>query len=240
MPRSPIPVKDVLEYLKLEDAAGLVHGSVKYVGCVVTQNSARHYWSYPLNGRIAWAVLDENCLGDAETVPSEIRAKTAPLQEHRTERPLPEPKTPWVGENLPAGAMPKWVPASRIRMWDLGYVAAFMYDFDQAAEIFGARPSTDKDNGGAGPARFFFLELARNRLARLESEERHPDRINLYLPVRDGVAYWDDYDQIMGPLGVPLERAFRQGGVNFKHRKPTPEAQERTRNHHQRMWIPKY
>lgn len=239
MPRSPIPVRDVLEYLKLEDAEGLVHGSVKYVGAVGTQSNAKHYWSYPRNGRLAWAVLDGNCLGDAQRVPSEIRAKTALLEAHPTERPLPHPKVPWVGENLPVGSPPNWVPAGRIRLWDLGYVAAFMFDFDRAAEIFCAKPSTDKYNGGAGPSRFFFLELARNRLARLESEDRHPGRINLYLPERDGVAYWDDYDQVMGPLGVPLENAFRQGGVNFKHRKPTPQAQERTRNHHQRMWIPR-
>ncbi len=235
MPRSPIPVREVLEYLKLEDAEGLVHGSVKYVGCVATRNNTKHYWSYPLNGQLAWAVLDNNHLGDAQRVPAEIRARTAPLEDHRTERPLPLPKNAWVGENRPYGTLPKWVPANRIRMCDLGYVAAFMFNFDQAAKIFGARPSTDKYGGGAGPARFFFLELARSRLASLDSQDRHPGLIRLYLPERNGVVYWDDYDQVMEPLGVPLDEAFRQGGMNFKHRKPTPEALERTRNHYQRM-----
>ncbi len=239
MPRSPIPVRDVLEYLKLEDAEGLVHGSVKYVGAIKTQTNTKHYWSYPLNGRLAWAVLDGDSLGDAHRIPSEIRAKTAPLKAHRTERPLPFPKVPWVGEKRPVGSLPKWVPASRVHLWDLGYVATFLYDFNRAADIFGAKPSMSKDLGGAGPSRYFFLDLGRNRLARLESVARHYGRINLYLPEREGVAYWDDYDKVMGPLGVPLEEAFRQGGVNFRHRKPTPEARERTRDHHQRMWIPR-
>jgi hypothetical protein len=241
MPRSPIPVKEVLEYLKLEDAEGLVPGSVKYVGSVDVGNGSRHYWSYPLNGRLAWALLDEeNCLGDAERVPAEIRTRTAPLSEHRIQRPLPLPKRPWVGRNLPDGSLPVWVPSSQIHMWDLSFVAAFPYDFEKALKVFGAKATSDKYNGGAGPARFFFLELARSRLARLEWEERHPDRIDLYLTQKSGVSYWDEYDQIMTPLDVPLERAFRQGGVHWKHRNPTPEATARTQGHHQRMWMPKY
>jgi hypothetical protein len=74
----------------------------------------------------------------------------------------------------------------------------------------------------------------------LECEERRPDCINLYLPEKEGRVYWEDYEQIMKPLGVPLEKAFRQGGLSWRHRKPTPEARERTRDHYQRMWIPRY
>jgi hypothetical protein len=238
MPKSPIRLFEVLEYLKLEDADGLVPGSVKYVGSVKGKDGDEHYWSYPISGRVAWVVLARDSLGDAARVPAAIRERTVPLELHRTQRPLPVPKRLWIGENHSADAIPKWVPRSRVHTWDLGYVAAFSYDFEKAARVFGATPSTDRDNGGAGPARFFFLELARSKLARLECEQRHPQRINLYLPEKNGVAYWDDYDQVMNPLGVPLEEAFRQGGVNWRHRKPTPEAVERTRDHQQRMWIP--
>lgn len=237
MPTPPFSVTEVLDYLRLEDAEGLVRGSVKYVGYVEKKDDVVHYWSYPLNGRLAWAAVDRNSLGDARRVPAVIRQRTAPLAIHRIERPAAAPKHPWVGENRTADLLPKWVPLSRLGSADLEYVAAFKCDFETAAKVFNAKPFSDKYGGGAGLTRSFFLELARNRLARLDWELRAPDRIALCLTTRNGVAYWDDYDQVMNPLGVSLKNAFRQAGINWRHRKPTPEALARTRDHEKRMWM---
>jgi hypothetical protein len=238
MKSSPLPLRDVLEYLKLEDAEGLVPGSVKYVGHVTTKQVTKHYWSYPTDGGIRWARLHGESLGDAERVPASIRAATLPLKMHPKQRPPPPPKRTWVGSNRSLNALPKWIPTSQIDCADLCFVAIFQYDFDHAAKKFGAKPSTDKYSGGADPCRYFFVEIGRNKLARLDCEARHPDRINLYLPEREGLVWWHHYDQVMKPLGVKLEKAFRQGSLNFRHRKPTPEDAARTHEHFKRMWLP--
>jgi hypothetical protein len=54
--------------------------------------------------------------------------------------------------------------------------------FDRVAAVFGARPSVDKHGGGAGPCRYFVLELSGNRLAMLESCAAYRD-IHPSLPV---------------------------------------------------------
>jgi len=111
--------------------------------------------------------------------------------------------------------------------------------FDRVAAVFGARPSVDKHGGGAGPCRYFVLELSGNRLAMLESCAAYRD-IHLSLPVnaRSGVCHWEDYFAVFDPLGLPLGQVFRQGGIVWKHRHPSPEALARTANHQRNMWIP--
>lgn len=238
MPKSPVPLQVILDYLRLEDVEGLVPGSVRYVGHAVENQQTRHYWSYPSGGQLAWACWDGSTLGDADCVPEFIRACTQQLGEHRVRRPAPAPKRAWAGSNLAADALPRWVPASQVQLLDADYVAAFPCDFSRALRVFGATASRDKYNGGAGSCRYFLLEIQRSRLAMLECEDRYPDHLRLYLPVRQGTAYWDDYDQVVNPLGVLLENSFRQGGIKWKYRKPTAEALESKRNHGQRMWIP--
>lgn len=235
--KSPLPLADVLNYLRLEDAEGLVPGSVKYVGSVIEAGRDVHYWSYPAGNKLQWASWDGRSLGDAELVPPSIRASTLPLELHRTKKSPLSPKRPWVGASLTESSLPRWVPTGHVRMIDATFVAAFPHDFEKALAVFSAKPTTDKYNGGAGPCRYVFLEISRNRLAMLECEDRHPDRIDLYLPDRNGTVYWEDYDQVMNALAVPLAGAFRQGGINWKHRKSTPGAIERTRDHYKKMWM---
>jgi hypothetical protein len=48
--KPPIPIRQVLDYLTVEDVEGLVPGSVKYVGQVIVGRRTMHYWSYPAGG----------------------------------------------------------------------------------------------------------------------------------------------------------------------------------------------
>lgn len=239
MTAGPIPLRQVIEYLRLEDAEDLVAGSVRYVGAAEQDGVRRHYWSFPGQDRVHWACLEGDALGIAESVPAAIRRATAPFVEHpRRKAPAP-PRIAWIGRNLPDGAMPLWVPRSQVRQVDAAFVASFMDDFDRVAAVFGATPSVDKHGGGAGPCRFFLLELPRNRLAMIEHCAAY-GFIQLHLPVneRSGVCWWDDYFAVFDPLGLPLEQVFRQGGTVWKHRQPSPQALARTANHERRMWTP--
>lgn len=239
MPKPPLPALDVLRYLLLEDAEDLVPGSVKYVGSALNDGVLEHYWSFPGSDALQWACLANGALGVAPDVPAAIRQATAPYSEHPKRKPPSAPRNVWVGRNLPDGVMPQWVPSSQVREIDASFAAAFQDDFDRIAAVFDARPSVDKHGGGAGPCRYFVLELSRNRLAMLESCAAYRD-IHLHLPVnhRSGICYWEDYFQVLDPLGLTLEQVFRQGGIVWKHRKPSPEALVRTANHQRNMWIP--
>jgi hypothetical protein len=98
--KSPLPLADVLNYLRLEDAEGLVPGSVKYVGSTTVGGRDVHFWSFPAGTKLQWASWDGETLGDAERVPSIIRANTLPFEQHRVQKPRPSPKQPWVGARL--------------------------------------------------------------------------------------------------------------------------------------------
>lgn len=239
MTKPPLPALDVLRYLLLEDAEDLVPASVKYVGSALDDGVLKHYWSFPGHDALQWACLADGTLGVALVVPDAIRQATAPFADHPKRKPPPPPRNAWVGRDLPDGAMPQWVPSSQVRQIDASFAASFQDNFDRVVAVFGARPSVDKNGGGAGPCRYFVLELSRNRLAMLESCAAYRD-IHLHLPVnhRSGICYWEDYFQILDPLGLPLEQVFRQGGIVWKHRKPSPEALARTANHQKNMWIP--
>lgn len=240
MPKSPFSVREVIEYLRLEDVEDLVPGSVKYVGAADEGGVVKHYWSYPGDGEVQWTCLEKEALGFAERVPDAIRGATSPYADHPKRKPTKPPHNAWTGRNLPEGASPLWIPSSMVHRLDAAFVASFEYDFDQVAKAFGATPSTDKYGGGAGPCRYFILELPHSRLAMLEYCKAYK-QVHLHLPVTDrqGTCYWEDYFQIVDPLDLRLEQVFRQGGVIWKHRKPSLEALERTRDHQSRMWLPR-
>jgi hypothetical protein len=239
MPKPPLAVRDVLQYLLLEDAEDLVPASIKYIGSAQNGGVLTHYWSFPGHDQVQWACRVNDALSVAHEVPDTIRQLTVPFAEHVKRKPPPLPPNAWAGRNLPKGAKPLWVPSSQVRMVDASFVASFVDDFDRVAAAFGARPSVDKHGGGAGPCRYFVLELSGNRLAMLESCAACRD-IHLSLPVhaRSGVRYWEDYFAVFDPLGLPLEQVFRQGGIVWTHRHPSPEALARTANHQRNMWIP--
>lgn len=239
MPKPPLPARDVLQYLLLEDADDLVAASIKYIGSAADDGVLKHYWSYPGHDTVQWACLIDGALGVEQDIPEAIRQATSPFAEHAKRRPPPPPRNAWVGRNLPDGAMPQWVPSSHVSQIAASFVASFADNFDRVAAVFGARPSVDKYGGGAGPCRYFLLELSRNRLAMLESCAAYRN-IHVQLPVHDrsGVCYWEDYFAVFDPLGLPLEQVFRQGGIIWKHRHPSPEALARTVNHQRKMWIP--
>lgn len=239
MAKSPIPLRQVLDYLRLEDAEDLVPGSVRYVGSVSDGGVLRHYWSFPGRDTVTWACLEHDALGIVYTVPEPIRRATGPLADHPRRRAPAPPPGAWVGHHLPDGAMPMWVPRSHVREVDVAFVASFLDDFDRVAAVFGATPSVDRHGGGAGPCRFFLLELPRNRLAMVEHCAAYR-AIHLHLPVhgRSGVCWWDDYFAVLDPLGLGLEQVFRQGGTVWKHRRPSAQALARTANHERRMWLP--
>ncbi|MBL9036970.1 MAG: hypothetical protein JNG84_00515 [Archangium sp.] len=237
MARSPIPLRDVLEYLTLEDVEDLVPGSVKYVGVTSAGAAAQHWWSFPLGTGLGWVCLADDSLGVVARVPPEVRARALPLSAHRTKPPRAPPRQAWVGANLPPGARPRWVPTRNVTQFDGSYVAAFLDDFDRVAAAFEAKPTIDRHGGGAGPCRSFFVELTRSRLAMLEWCHAH-QQVALFLPDRNGTVFWEDYFQVVDPLGLQLEQVFRQGGITWKHRRPTPAALARTHNHERRMWLP--
>lgn len=239
MPKPPLPVRDVLQYLLLEDAEDLVPASIKYVGSALRGDVLEHYWSFPGHDTLQWACLANGALGVEQDVPDAIRQASMPFAEHAKRTPPPPPRNAWVGRNLPDGAMPQWVPSSHVSQIAASFVASFADNFDRVAAVFGARPSVEKYGGGAGPCRYFLLELSRNRLAMLESCAAYRN-IHVQLPVHDrsGVCYWEDYFAVFDPLGLPLEQVFRQGGIIWKHRHPSPEALARTVNHQRKMWIP--
>ena len=45
MPKPPLPVRDVLQYLLLEDAEDLEPASIKYIGSAQDGGVLKHYWS---------------------------------------------------------------------------------------------------------------------------------------------------------------------------------------------------
>jgi hypothetical protein len=240
MPRPPISAQHVLDYLRLEDVEDLVPGSVKYVGVDDSGPAESHYWSYPGSCSVQWACLDQTGLSFAETVPEHIRRATRAYTDHPKRAKPPAPRNPWTGRNLREEDLPLWVPSTKVRSIDAAFTASFLYDFEKAAAIFGAKPSMDKYGGGAGPCAFFVLELARNRLAMLEYCQAYK-QVHLHLPTRglSGVCYWEDYFQVVDPLGLELKDVFRQGGTIWKHRRPTPGKLARTQNHERTMWIPR-
>ncbi len=237
--RTPIPIAEVLAYLQLEDAEDLVPGSVKYVGEAKIGQRTVHFWSFPTSDDVQWVAMDDHMLGAAVETPDSIRAQTLAREAHRLKSAPRPPKTPWVASNMPKGAEPKWIPSSHIQSADVSYVAAFEYEFDLALARFKARPTVDKYGGGAGLHRYFFLELHANRLAQICWCESRPKSLELHLrAATTGRVDWEDYDQIMDRLGVPLEKVFRQGGLVWRYRKPTPELLQQKQDHYQRMWIP--
>jgi hypothetical protein len=52
------------------------------------------------------------------------------------------------------------------------------------------------------------------------TDERSAMRgVSLYLNASpDGEVDWEDYEQVMQPLGVPREEVFRQGGLVWRQR----------------------
>lgn len=234
--RSPLPLSQVLSYTQLESGCDhLKPGSIKYVGMAQDHT---HYWSYPTSESVSWIALADGALSLVDVVPESIQQSTLPRQQHATCKEPRPPKRRWEGSNLPEGSWPKWVPSSRVGRIDIGYVAEFEYPFDMALKLFNARATSDQVGGGAGLHRQFFLELARNRLAALCWWERRPHRIQLHLHCNlQGRVDWEDFDQVMDCLELPLEQVFRQGGLVWRYRKPTPERVASKKDHYQRMWI---
>ena len=99
------------------------------------------------------------------------------------------------------------------------FVAAFDLGFNSLVHFFSARPSIDRKGGGAGPIRYFFLQLTHNRVARITDERSAGRGVTLYLyATPDGEVDWEDYEQVVQPLGIPLEEVFRQGGLVWRRR----------------------
>lgn len=120
---------------------------------------------------------------------------------------------------------PSWLSANKARALrpELGFAAAFDWSFDAVARHFGAKASIDRNDRGSEPIRFFYLKLENNRIAAITSERRAMRGVSLYLPIRAGGRVdWEDYEQIMNSLGIPLEEVFRRGGLVWKRRKPSP------------------
>jgi hypothetical protein len=116
---------------------------------------------------------------------------------------------------------PTWLSASKALKLKqpLWFVAAFDLSFNSVVHHFSARPSTDREGGGAGPIRYLFLQLRHDRIAMITDERRAMRGVSLYLYASpDGEVDWEDYEQVMQSLGVPLEEVFRQGGLMWRRR----------------------
>lgn len=120
-----------------------------------------------------------------------------------------------------AQIVPTWLPAGKVGRADITPVAWFAYSFDALVTKYAARPSQDRDGGGAGPVRFFFLKIGRTGVAEFSAWERRPGLVELSLPVTArGVVFWEDFETAMIDLEVPLEEVHRQGAFSWKRRKP--------------------
>lgn len=125
--------------------------------------------------------------------------------------------------------LPAWLPASKVRRTNITPVAWFVFSFDALVSTFGARPSRDRDGGGAGPVRSFYLRLGPSRIAELSSWESKPGYVELSLPVNQrGVVFWEDFEAVMDHVPVPLEDVHRQGAFHWRRRKPAPELSQKT------------
>ena len=114
---------------------------------------------------------------------------------------------------------PVWLPSSKTGCVDLTPVAWFVYDFASLAEVFAARTTTDRAGGGAGPVHYFLIRMSHGRVAAFNSWERKPGYVELSLKVNArGVVYWEDYDDAMSLLNVPLEEVRRQSAFNWRRR----------------------
>ena len=83
----------------------------------------------------------------------------------------------------------------------------------------------DRTSGTGEDGSYFFLELTNNRIAMLACEHRSTGCVSLYLVVRAGGRVdWEDYEQVMEPLGIPLEEVARQGGLVWRRRGPKRES----------------
>ena len=69
MPKPPLPVRDVLQYLLLEDAEDLEPASIKYIGSAQDGGVLKHYWSFPGHDQVQWACLVNGALVMAYEVP---------------------------------------------------------------------------------------------------------------------------------------------------------------------------
>lgn len=116
---------------------------------------------------------------------------------------------------------PAWLPISKVRPSDITPVAWFVFDFDRLAASYGARISVDKNGGGAGPVRHFFLTLGNGRIAEFNSWQHKPGIVELSLEVDDrGTVFWEDFETAMTSVDVPLDAVRRQGAFAWKRRVP--------------------
>jgi len=117
--------------------------------------------------------------------------------------------------------VPTWLPAGKVGRSNITPVAWFEYSFDALMAKFGARPSSDRDGGGAGPVRFFFVKIGRTGVAGLSAWESKPSHVELSLPLTSrGVVFWEDFEAAMADLPVPPEEVCRQGAFHWRRRKP--------------------
>jgi len=114
---------------------------------------------------------------------------------------------------------PEWLPVSKARGVDITPVAWFVYDFNALVAFYNARASLDREGGGAGLNHFFLLKMGHGRFAAFTSWERRAGYVELSLRVNSrGIVYWEDFEEVMEPLGVPLNEVRRQGAFNWHRR----------------------
>jgi len=124
-----------------------------------------------------------------------------------------------------AASSPKWVSAAKAMKSrpPIAFVAAFDLGFDAAARHFSARVSNDRDSGRARPIRYFFLQLASGRLAEVSDERRSMRGSSLGLQTsQDGEVEWQDLEQVLHALKVPVREVFLQGGLVWRGRSESP------------------
>jgi len=130
------------------------------------------------------------------------------------------------------------VPLSKVGRVDITPAAWFPYPFEEIVQHYNARPKLDRVGGGAGPVRFFILKLSHGRFACFSSWERKKsweteegEHVELSLKVNErGVVYWEDFEEVMDPFNITLDRVRLQGAWNWRRRRaPTDGARIRWR-----------
>jgi hypothetical protein len=112
-----------------------------------------------------------------------------------------------------------WLPASKVGRVDITPVAWFVYDFASLVDTFAARTTIDRYGGGAGPVHYFLIRMPHRRVAAFSSWERKPGYVELSLKANErGVVYWEDYEDAMAPLNVPLQEVHRHGAFSWRRR----------------------
>lgn len=207
----PLPDRDVLRYLRLEEdddtADILLPASIRYVGGHEGISGVSHYWSYPTSSSVSWVELNASgSLGTCQDAPQPVRDATAARADHKFRRIPRRPEAPPpTNRTKPARAV--WVPLSDLPACNYHQAWYEITSFEAALKHYGAKAIRD---GSGGPGtRYFYVQLTSGRYACIGSQRNFPQTVIISLEVdthnlgknSGGKVYVRDIEEILAPMG---------------------------------------